>query len=153
MKLNGLDFFCTPRFLGRMHPFPSDSMFTRQMRLLRRGAILSAVSAGLFSLAACASASAGIATSNIPIGNREYEILGTAETTVSWSTFDIGILGMPLEPPPVDQAVQKLLAEKGGDALINLRYSTDRSIYLFITRHRFFLKADVVKLRTPPAKR
>ena len=101
----------------------------------------------------CASASAGIATSNVPLGNREYEILGTAETSTSWWSVDLGIIGLPLDAPPVDAAVQKLLSEKGGDALVNLRYSTDRSIFLFMTRHRFHLKADVVKLKPEPARR
>lgn len=101
----------------------------------------------------CASASAGIATSNIPLGNRPYEIIGTAETTVSWWSLDVGVVGMPLEAPPVDQAVQKLLQEKGGDALVNLRYSTDRTILLFLTRHRFHLKADVIRLTPEPARR
>lgn len=102
-------------------------------------------------LGSCASASAGIATSNIPIGNREFEVLGTEETTVSWWSLDMGLIGLPLERPPVDVAVQKLLQEKAGDALVNLRYSTDRSIFLMMTRHRFHLKADVVKFKTPSA--
>jgi hypothetical protein len=107
----------------------------------------------LFLILGCASASAGIATSNVPLGNREYEILGTAETSTSWWSFDLGIIGLPLGEPPVDEAVQRLLREKEGDALVNLRYSTDRSIFLFLTRHRFHLKADVVKLKTEPARR
>lgn len=147
MILNRLAFFRTHLFLGQMQPFKPHSPSTWRGRL-----VCVTVAAGLIAaLSGCASASAGIATSNIPIGNREYEILGTAETSVSWTTLDIGIVGIPLEAPPVDQAVQKLLQEKGGDALINLRYSTDRSIYLFITRHRFFLKADVIKLRAAVA--
>lgn len=101
----------------------------------------------------CASASAGIATSNVPLGNREYEILGAAETSTSWWSVDVGVIGLPLDAPPVDAAVQKLLDEKGGDALVNLRYSTDRFIFLFMTRHRFHLKADVVKLKPEPARR
>ncbi len=94
----------------------------------------------------CASASAGITTSTIPLEGKPYRILGDAETTRSWWSFDIGFLGFPLRQPPVDEAVQDLLQEKGGDALVNLRYFTDRSIFLFMTRHRFYLKAEVVKL-------
>ncbi len=97
-------------------------------------------------LTGCAGSTAGIAVSNIPLENKKYTVLGPAETMVSWVSFDVGFLGFPLEPPPVDEAVRRLLESKGGDALINLRYATDRSVYLFITYHRFFLKADVVKL-------
>lgn len=123
-----------------------------RMRIFHRfGPALAALP--LLLIISCASASAGIATSNVPLGNREYEILGTAETSTSWWSVDLGIIGMPLEPPPVDSAVQKLLNEKEGDALVNLRYSTDRSIFLFMTRHRFHLKADVVKLKPEPARR
>lgn len=94
----------------------------------------------------CASASAGITTSNIPLEGRKFKVLGPAETTVYWYSFDVGVFGMPLEIPPIDAAYQALLAEKGGDALINLRYSTDRFIILPVTVHRFHLKADVIKL-------
>lgn len=97
-------------------------------------------------LGSCATASAGMAVSNIPLENRKYEILGPAETTVNWVTIDFGILGFPLSAPPVDDAIQQLLTEKEGDALINIRYWTDRSILLFVTVNRFHIQADVVKL-------
>jgi len=102
--------------------------------------------AALLFLASCVSSSAGIATSNIPLEGKEYKVLGPAEITLSWNSFDIGIIGIPFGTPPVDRAQKMLLEKHGGDALINLRYWTDKSIYLFITHHRFHLKADVVKL-------
>lgn len=100
-----------------------------------------------FALAAggCVSASGGIAVSNVPVEGRRFDVVGTAETTVSWWSLDIGVIGLPLSDPPVDVAQGDLLKEKGGDALINLRYWTDRSVFLFFTRHRFHLKADVIK--------
>ncbi len=94
---------------------------------------------------ACVSASGGIAVSNVPVEGRRFDVVGTAETTVSWWSFDIGVIGLPLSDPPVDAAQGDLLKEKGGDALINLRYWTDRSVFLLFTRHRFHLKADVIK--------
>lgn len=97
-------------------------------------------------LGGCASANAGIALSNIPLENRKYEVLGPAETTIRWFNFDIGLVGIPMSRPPVEKAMNNLLEEKGGDALINLRYWTDRTILFMITINRFHLKADVVKL-------
>ncbi len=97
-------------------------------------------------LGGCVTASGGIAVSNVPLEGRRFDNLGAAETTVSWWAFDIGIISLPLEEPPVDQAMRQLLTEKSGDALVNLRYWNDRSVFLLIlTRHRFHLKADVVK--------
>lgn len=95
----------------------------------------------------CASGSAGIATSSEPLKPGEYTVLGPAETSVSWWSIDIGFFALPLSVPPVDEARDALLSEKGGNALVNIRYSTDRSIFLFMTRHRFHLKADVVRKR------
>lgn len=98
------------------------------------------------SIFACASASTGIAVSNIPLEGKKIEVLGTAETTLHWYVIDAAIFSIPIERPPVDDAVQQLLAEKGGDALINLRYWNDRMIFGPITVHRFHLQADVVKI-------
>ena len=95
----------------------------------------------------CISSQAGITTSNIPLDGRRYEVLGTAKTTVNWYSVDFGILGFPLRTPPIDKACNKLMEEKGGDALINIRYSTDRIILTFISMHRFHIKADVIKLK------
>ncbi|MCB1169618.1 MAG: hypothetical protein KDK25_04760 [Leptospiraceae bacterium] len=94
----------------------------------------------------CASASAGITTSNIPLTGKNYRVVGSGEASVDWWALDIGILGLPLEEPPVDKAIKQLLDEHGGDALINMRYSTDRYVFLFMTRYKFTLRADVVKV-------
>ena len=98
------------------------------------------------SMNACATSSAGIATSNVPLEGIPYEIIGPAETTLTWWTFDIALLGIPLNVPPVDRAQEELLAQKNGQALVNIRYWTDRSIYLFMTRNRLYMKADVVRI-------
>ncbi|MBR33612.1 MAG: hypothetical protein CMN77_20090 [Spirochaetaceae bacterium] len=95
----------------------------------------------------CASSSAGITTSNIPLSGKNYRVVGNGQTQVDWWSLDLGLVGLPLEEPPIDRAVQELIDQHNGDALINLRYSTDRFIFLFMTRHRFTLKADVVKVQ------
>ena len=93
----------------------------------------------------CASSSAGIATSNIPISNKKYKVISPVEEQISWRTFDIGILGIPFTKPPIDELVTKILKDKNADALINIRYWTDRSIIFFITWNRFGLSAEAVK--------
>lgn len=95
----------------------------------------------------CISSQAGITTSNIPLDGRRYDVLGPEMTTVTWVSIDFGFLGFPLEIPPIDEACNTLMEKKGGDALINIRYSTDRSIILFVSLHRFHIKADVIKLK------
>jgi hypothetical protein len=107
-------------------------------------------SAALF-LQSCASATAGLAVSNVPLENKQYEILGPAESSRSWITFDMGIIGFPLTSPPIDEAIQDLLTQKGGDALINLRYYTERWVFLGVNYNRFFIKADVVRINAPPS--
>lgn len=94
----------------------------------------------------CITATGGIAVSNMPVEGRKYEVIGPAETTVSWWAVDIGVIGLPLSDPPVNEAQSRLMDENQGDALVNLRYWTDRSMFLFIvSRHRFHLKADVIR--------
>jgi len=97
-------------------------------------------------LASCAGANAGIAVSNVPVEGQTYTVLGPAEVTRSWWSFDAAVIAFPLAEPPVSLAVQDLLKQKEGDALINIRYWTDRTIILFMTRHRFHIQADVIRL-------
>ncbi|MEQ8353738.1 MAG: hypothetical protein RH862_19835 [Leptospiraceae bacterium] len=112
-----------------------------------RATVLSVLLLSTLALANCATSSAGIATSNIPLTGKNYRIVGNGQSQVDWWSVDIGVLGLPLQEPPIDKAVQELIQAHNGDALINLRYSTDRFIFLFMTRHRFTLKADVVKVQ------
>lgn len=118
-----------------------------------RTAILTALISALILLAGCAGSSAGMVTSNVPVEGQTYAVLGPAETTVSWWSFDVAVLAFPLGEPPIAQAVSNLLKEKEGDALVNLRYSTDRTIIFFMTRHRFHLKADVIKFGAAEGKK
>jgi len=94
---------------------------------------------------ACASSSANLLTSNIPLQNKPYTILGTAETTVFWYTLDLGIFAIPLGKAPLEKAEKNLLNRFGGDALINLRYWTEQVYVPVFYFHRFHLKADVIK--------
>lgn len=102
---------------------------------------------------ACVTAGGGVAVSNIPLGNRSYEIVGTEEAEVAFWTLDLVLLGFPLSDPPVNAAEQQILAPytTSGDgaeyALINLRYWNDQSVYFgVVNRKRFVLQADVVRL-------
>lgn len=98
----------------------------------------------------CASSSAGIATSNIPISNKKYKVVSPVEEQLTWYTFDIGIIGLPFKKPPVDEMVSRILKEKNADALVNIRYWSDKAIIFFITRSRFGLNAEAVKFEEEP---
>lgn len=93
----------------------------------------------------CATSSAGISTSNIPIVSKKFKVLAPVEDKISWITFDFGIFGFPLTKPPVDELMTQILKEKQADALINIRYWNDRIILLFVTINRFGINADAVK--------
>lgn len=93
----------------------------------------------------CATSSAGIATSNIPVADRKYNVIGPVEGHKIWSTFDIAIVGIPLSEPPIDKVVTTMLAEKEADALINIRYWTDKYIFLFLTVNRLHINAEAIK--------
>ena len=55
-------------------------------------------------------------------------------------------MALPLSEPPVSAAQRELLQKREGDALVNLRYWSDRSMFLFlVNRHRFHLEADVIR--------
>lgn len=96
----------------------------------------------------CVTTNAGITTSNIPLNYnlQDIQYIATDSVQKSWWQFDIGILGFPLQEPPIDECINELLQKHGGDALINIRYFTQKSIFLFLTRNLFTLKADIVKI-------
>ena len=103
----------------------------------------------LFSGLNCATSHAGMATSNIPIGEKKYQVISHVTKKVSWYTFDIGIFGFPLKKPPVHKLIQQAIDENKADALVNIRYWNDKAIFLFMTRNRFGFEADAVKFETP----
>lgn len=93
----------------------------------------------------CATSSAGIATSNIPVLNRKYKVIGPVQKETSWYTFDVAIIGIQISRPPMDKIVSDILTEQNADALINIKYWQDRSVFLFITRNRIGVSADAIK--------
>lgn len=117
------------------------------MRLSRKTLVFTF--AALFSLgttAGCITVSGGIAPSNIPMEGRTYSVVGSGRAQRSWFGLDMGIIGFPLSAPPVSRTMQQLIRSKKGDALINIRYSTDKRVYFFfLTQHTLRIEADVVK--------
>ncbi|XDD42371.1 hypothetical protein AB3N58_13885 [Leptospira sp. WS60.C2] len=93
----------------------------------------------------CASSSVGLATSNKPIPNTPYETIKTVDKTFTWYAFDIILFGLPITQPPVADLYEKVLEEESGDALVNIRYWNDKSIFGPITRYRFNIKGDLVR--------
>lgn len=100
---------------------------------------------GMVGFGNCASASAGLATSNIPVGDKKYTILGPVEKSTRFYAIDFGLVAFPTERPPLSRLVDEAMAEKSADALVNIRYWNDRIIFLFITIHRIGLQAEAIK--------
>ncbi len=93
----------------------------------------------------CATSTAGLATSNIPIVNKNYKVIGSVEGKMGWWTFDIGIIGIPLKKPPMVELVKQLIKQKNADALVNIRYWNDKTIILFMTYNQIGINADAVR--------
>ena len=93
----------------------------------------------------CATSSAGIATSNVPIVNRKYKVIGPVQGTEAWYTIDVAIFGIPLDVPPIEKVVDRMIRERDADALINIKYWNDRSVILFMTRNRLGISAEAIK--------
>lgn len=100
------------------------------------------------SLLNCASSSVGIATSNKPIPNTPYETVKTVEKTFTWYALDFIIFGIPFSEPPISDLYEKVLKEDNGDAIVNIRYWNDKSIFGPLTRYRFTIKGDLVRFPT-----
>ena len=99
----------------------------------------------LFIFINCATSSSGITTSNIPVVNRKYTVLGPVQNTETWYTFDVALFGFPLDKPPIDKIVNRAISEKNADALINIKYWQDKIILLFITINRIGISAEAIK--------
>ncbi|TGN13126.1 LIC20211 family lipoprotein [Leptospira ilyithenensis] len=93
----------------------------------------------------CASSTIGIAASNRPLPNIPYETVKSVEKNFSWFSFDIGIFGIPTTTPPADHVIQSLMEGEDADAVVNIRYWNDKSVFGPVTRHRFGIKGDLVK--------
>jgi hypothetical protein len=99
----------------------------------------------------CASSTAGISTSNIPIATKKYKVIGPVESKNSWFTFDIAIMAVAFSKPPINEMMDDMIRSKEADALINIRYWQDRSIFLFLTYNRLGINAEAVKFSDEPA--
>lgn len=109
--------------------------------------VLGFLSISLFSLfvSNCASSSVGVATSNRPIPNVTYETTKSVEKTFTWHAIDIVVFGISFNEPPIDKLYEQLLDGEQADAVVNIRYWNDKSIFGPWTRYRFSIKGDLVK--------
>ncbi|MCZ8238775.1 MAG: hypothetical protein O9346_04355 [Leptospiraceae bacterium] len=98
----------------------------------------------------CATSTAGLVTSNTAIGDRKFTIVGPVKDKISWYTLDIGFIGLPLEEPPIEEFTQNLITQNNADALINIRYWNEKSVFLFVTKNTFGLNAEAIKWEEIP---
>ncbi|TGN17289.1 LIC20211 family lipoprotein [Leptospira idonii] len=105
-----------------------------------------------FFLQGCASSSVGVAASNRPLANIPYETVKSVDKTFTWYSFDIILFAMSTGNPPIDEIYTEMLAGEDADAVVNIRYWNDKSIFGPVIRHRFGIKGDLVKFSggTPP---
>ncbi|MBP7280154.1 MAG: hypothetical protein KBA66_01160 [Leptospiraceae bacterium] len=103
-------------------------------------------------LIGCASSSAGISTSNVPIVNKKYTVIGPVEAKKGWLTLDMAIFAIPFDKPPINEMTDEMIKSKEADALINIRYWQDRSIYLIFTWNRLGINAEAIKFSEEPVK-
>jgi hypothetical protein len=99
----------------------------------------------IFMIVNCATSTAGITTSNIPIINKKYKVIGPVEERVGWLTIDFAIVAFPTRKPPIDDAFRMAMNSKDADALVNIRYWMDKSIFLCFTYNRLGISADAIK--------
>ena len=119
------------------------------------------VLASAIAFGACGSASAGLLTSTVPLGQKRYKVLRQAKTTVSWLEPNFILFNWP-GSVPMDEARKQLLEPTAGtkdkdgkttapgpkgDALINVRYWTDQFYLPGFYYHRLHMKADVIKFQ------
>lgn len=104
-------------------------------------------------LSHCASSSAGIATSNVPIVDQKYSVLGAVEESDYWLTIDFALIGFPLSKPPINNVLDLAIQKSGGDALINIRHWNDKIVLLFLTINRLGIKAEAIKFINEPTKK
>lgn len=97
----------------------------------------------------CASSSVGVATSNRPIPNTTYETTKSVEKTFTWYAVDIVLYGKVISEPPFDSIYESLMEGEDADAVVNIRYWNDKSVFGPWTRYRFSVKGDLVKFTQP----
>lgn len=93
----------------------------------------------------CASSSVGVSPSNRPLPNQTYETIKSVEKVYSWYAFDIIVYGASIGTPPMTDIYSDLMQGEEADAIVNLRYYNDKSVFGFITRYRFGIKGDLVR--------
>lgn len=92
-----------------------------------------------------------MAVSNVPLGGtRVYRVVGQGNTVRTWFSIDLGLLSIPLQQPPLEQAMLDVQKKHDGEALLNIRHSIERWLFPGFTVHRLHLKADVVRFDAAP---
>lgn len=99
----------------------------------------------LLFFAQCASSSVGLSPSNRPLPNQTYETIKSVEKVYSWYAFDVIIYGASIGTPPMSDIYSDLMQGEEADAIVNIRYFNDKSVFGFLTRHRFGVKGDLVR--------
>ncbi len=100
-------------------------------------------------LSSCVS-SMGMTQSNIPLQGKTYEKLGTGEGDSSvYSVFGLWQVGHT----DIDGAIKRAIAEKNGDALINITWQERTYWFILVGWHHLEVKGEVVKFTDDNGKK
>ncbi len=83
----------------------------------------------------------GLVDATAPVNQREYQVLGESEGTVS-SSF---VFGIQTNKPDMEIAVRRAIQKMGGDELINVTWDHKSSNYILFSKYTFIVRGTVIK--------
>jgi hypothetical protein len=104
-------------------------------------------------LSNCASSTVGVAASNKPIPNTPYETIKSVDKLFTWYSVDLILISVSTSTPPTELIYDTMMQGEPADAIVNIRYYNEKSVFGPVIRHRFGIKGDLIKFSaalTPP---
>jgi len=88
----------------------------------------------------------GMTASTTPLQGKEMEMLGKAEgSDTAWSVLGVFSVGRV----DIDKAIERAVAQKGGHALINVRWYETTYYFILCSVNQLTVTGDVVKFVEP----
>ncbi|TGL62268.1 hypothetical protein EHQ58_03445 [Leptospira ognonensis] len=93
----------------------------------------------------CASSTVGVAASNKPILNTTYETIKSVDKLFTWYSVDLILISVSTETPPTEKIYDVMMEGETADAIINIRYYNEKSVFGPIIRHHFGIRGDLIR--------
>ncbi|MCZ8155435.1 MAG: hypothetical protein O9264_04905 [Leptospira sp.] len=97
------------------------------------------------SLTQCASSTVGVAASNKPIPNTPYETIKSVDKLFTWYSIDLILISVSTSTPPTEKIYDEMMEGETADAIVNIRYYNEKSVFGPVLRHRFGIKGDLIR--------